>query len=135
VVGSGPESAELARLRAMPGVSVENRWVPEGELGALLGWADALVLSHREASQSGVAAAAIAAGRWVVATRVGGLAEQVEGQATSVLCEPDPESLAAAIGGLVGRVKPGQDLPVMWDGSAAVITSGLQALVARTEER
>lgn len=128
VVGSGPETPELARLRALPGVSVENRWVPEAELGALLGWADALVLSHREASQSGVAAAAIAAGRWVVATRVGGLAEQVEGQSTSVLCDPDPASLAAGIAGLVGRVPPGPALPVMWDESAAVIASGLHGL-------
>jgi glycosyltransferase involved in cell wall biosynthesis len=63
VVGSGPESPELDRLRALPGVTVENRWVAEEEVGSLLAWSDALVLSHREASQSGVAATAIAAGR------------------------------------------------------------------------
>jgi glycosyltransferase involved in cell wall biosynthesis len=97
IVGSGPESPELAALRAMPGVSVENRWVPEAELAALLAWADALVLSHREASQSGVAAAAIAANRWIVATRVGGLAEQLGAEKLARLCEPDAESLAAAL--------------------------------------
>lgn len=128
VVGSGPESTELARLRALPGVVVENRWVPEAELGALLGWADALVLSHREASQSGVAAAAIAAGRWVVATRVGGLAEQVGGQATAVLCEPDPASLAAAIDGLTTTVAPAGAMSPDWTGSAALIAGGLRAL-------
>jgi len=102
VVGQGPESPPLAALRRLPGVTVENRWVPEDEIGALLAWADALVLSHREASQSGVAAAAIAAGRWVVATRVGGLAEQLEGQ-HALLCEPDAASLAGAIRQLAVR--------------------------------
>ena len=40
VVGQGPESTALATLRALPGVTVENRWVPEGEMDAL-GVADA----------------------------------------------------------------------------------------------
>jgi glycosyltransferase involved in cell wall biosynthesis len=101
IVGSGPESATLDTLRALPGVSVENRWVPEEEVGSLLAWGDALVLSHREASQSGVAAAAVAARRWVVATRVGGLAEQLRGEPLARLCEPDPASLATALRGLV----------------------------------
>ena len=102
VVGQGPESPPLAALRRLPGVTVENRWVPEAEIGALLAWSDALVLSHREASQSGVAAAAIAAGRWVVATNVGGLAEQLAGQ-HALLCEPDAASLAGAIRDLAQR--------------------------------
>jgi glycosyltransferase involved in cell wall biosynthesis len=106
VVGSGPESADLATLRALPGVQVENRWVPEGEVPHLLAWADALILSHREASQSGVAAAAVAAGRWVVATRVGGLAEQLDGEELALLCEPTPASLAAAVVRLIENPPP-----------------------------
>ena len=101
VVGSGPESAALDALRRLPDVVVENRWVPETEVGALLGWADALVLSHKEASQSGVAAAALAAGRWVVATRVGGLGEQLAAAAGARLCEPDAGSLARALESLL----------------------------------
>ena len=97
VVGSGPDSEALDLLRRLPGVRVENRWVPEDEVGALLAWADALVLSHTEASQSGVAAAAIAARRWVVATRVGGITEQLSGETLARLCDPAPESLAAAL--------------------------------------
>ena len=42
----------------MPGVTVERRWFGDEELPDLLGWADALVLPYREASQSGVAALA-----------------------------------------------------------------------------
>jgi glycosyltransferase involved in cell wall biosynthesis len=101
VVGSGPESAELAALRALPGVTVENRWVPEDEIGTLIAWCDVLVLPYREASQSGVAPAAIAAGRFVVSTRVGGLVEQLDREPLAQLCEPDEASLAAALRALL----------------------------------
>jgi glycosyltransferase involved in cell wall biosynthesis len=94
VVGSGPESATLSLLRGLPGVTVENRWVPETEVGALFSWADAVVLPYREASQSGVAAVALAANRYVVATNVGGLAEQLVGEKLAILCEPEANSLA-----------------------------------------
>jgi glycosyltransferase involved in cell wall biosynthesis len=97
VVGSGPESRTLRALRRHEGVSVENRWVPEAEICALIGWSDALVLPYREASQSGVAATALAAGRSVIATRVGGLAEQLAGDELARLCNPDAASLAEAI--------------------------------------
>jgi glycosyltransferase involved in cell wall biosynthesis len=97
VVGSGPESRELAALRAQKGVTVENRWVPENEVGALFGWADAVVLPYREASQSGVAAVALAAHRYVVATNVGGLAEQLRDEPMAILCQPDAASLAAGL--------------------------------------
>ena len=110
VVGSGPESTTLAALRRLPGVTVENRWVPEDEIGALLGWSDALVLPYREASQSGVAAAAIAAGRRVLATRVGGLAEQLADAPGIILCGPDAASLVAGLRCLIeaprGAVAP-----------------------------
>ena len=106
VVGAGPESATLDTLRHLPGVTVENRWVPETEIGPLLAWADALVLSHREASQSGVAMAALAARRWIVATRVGGLVEQLQDTPAARLCAPDAESLAAAIGSLLTDPPP-----------------------------
>jgi glycosyltransferase involved in cell wall biosynthesis len=97
VVGSGPESHELSALRALPGVTVENRWVPEAEVGALFVWADAVVLPYREASQSGVAAVALAANRYVVSTNVGGLAEQLRDEQLAILCEPDAVSLAGAL--------------------------------------
>ena len=119
VVGLGPESATLAALRTLPNVTVENRWVPETEVGALLAWSDALVLSHREASQSGVAAAAIAARRWVVATRVGGLAEQLQGEPLARLCDPAAEPLAAAIASLLTRPPDSAGPPENTAGPAA----------------
>ena len=106
VVGSGPESAALAALRGLPGVSVENRWVPEGELAALLAWSDAMVLPYREASQSGAAAAAVAAGRWVIATRVGGMEEQLGGELLARFAEPNGASLAAVLSDLLAAPAP-----------------------------
>ena len=110
VVGRGTESAALRALRCLPDVTVENRWVPEEEIAALLAWADALVLAYREASQSGVAAAALAAGRWVIATRVGGLAEQLHANPLGLLCEPAADSIADAVLALLAR-PPAAPLP------------------------
>ena len=97
VVGSGPDSKALAALSALSFVTVENRWIAEAEIGDIIGWADVLVLPYREASQSGAAAVALAAGRWVIATRVGGLAEQLAGESLAIMADPDAPSLAAAI--------------------------------------
>jgi glycosyltransferase involved in cell wall biosynthesis len=107
IVGSGPESPVLEALRGLAGVAVENRWVPEDEIGAVIAWADALVLPYREASQSGAAAAAVAARRYVVATRVGGLTEQMRGEDMAVLCDPNPAALAEGLSVLlVCRASP-----------------------------
>jgi len=103
IVGLGPESAELDRLRALPGVTVENGWVPERDVGSVLGWADALILPYREASQSGVAAAAIAANRWIISTRVGGLPEQLANYPRAIMCDPTATDLARAIRTLLER--------------------------------
>jgi glycosyltransferase involved in cell wall biosynthesis len=138
VVGSGPESAALAALRALPGVVVENRWVPEAEVGALLGWADAVVLPYREASQSGVAAAALAAGRQVIATNVGGLAEQLGAEPLAILCAPQADSLAAGLAEGLRRVPglraappvmPPEGVPAAWQALGALLVEQAQALL------
>jgi glycosyltransferase involved in cell wall biosynthesis len=97
ICGDGPVSNDLARLRAMPGIEVDHRWIPEAELPGLIEWADAVVLPYREASQSGVAAAAIAQGRYVLATNVGGLPEQLAGVRGAVLCEPNANAIAEGL--------------------------------------
>ncbi len=117
VVGSGPESRELAALRALPGVIVENRWVPETEVGSLFSWADAVVLPYREASQSGVAAVALAAHRYVIATNVGGLAEQLRDEPMAILCEPDAASLTSGLRRVLDR--PPRETPVTMTDTAS----------------
>jgi len=133
VVGSGPASATLDALRALPGVTVENPWVPEDEIGCLLGWSDALVLPYREASQSGVAAAALAAGRRVLATRVGGLAEQLGGAPGAILCEPNAASLLSGLRHLLDLPRdtaapPPVDTHEAWRDLAASLVRQIEAL-------
>lgn len=133
VVGQGPESAALADLRALPGVTVENRWVPDAEIGGILNWADVVVLPYREASQSGIAPTALATRRRIVATRVGGLLEQLEAEPLATLCEPDAPSLAAALVRTVQRPHDGEssanDACDAWRGLAARILEGLEPLL------
>ena len=70
---SGPSAARLEAI----GAEVVNCWLDASEIGPVLARYHAVVLSHTDASQSGVAAAAIGAGVPVVAMPVGGLIEQV----------------------------------------------------------
>jgi len=135
VVGSGPESAALAALRALPSVAVENRWVPEHEVGALIAWADALVLPYREASQSGIAPAALAAGRFVVSTRVGGLIEQLQGEPRALLCDPDAPRLTDALRTLLAtaphRPPPApRDPRAVWQDAAALLLGHIRRAFA-----
>ena len=132
VVGSGPDSAALAALRALPWVTVENRWVPEAEVPTLLAWSDALVLPYREASQSGVAAAALAFGRRVLATRVGGLAEQLGAEPLAELCAPDVDSLTGAIARLIAApltMGTAVDPAAAWRRLAGLLLDGMHPLL------
>ena len=130
VVGTGPDSPALAALAALPWVRVENRWVAEDEVGAVLGWADALLLPYTEASQSGVAAAALAAGRAVLATTVGGLPEQLGGEKLARLCAPEAAAFAAAMAALIADPPRGAavDPESEWRRLAGLLLEGLAPL-------
>jgi glycosyltransferase involved in cell wall biosynthesis len=136
IVGSGPESPILDRLRRLPGVMVENRWIEEDDVAALIEWSDAFILSYREASQSGVAATAIAARRWIIATRVGGLPEQLADEPMALLCEPTAESLAAAIDRLCAidrtALMPAGGADQAWQAASGAMIDGLRAIAAGT---
>jgi glycosyltransferase involved in cell wall biosynthesis len=98
VVGDGPAEALAPGLAAIPGVSIENRWVAEADIPALIAQTDALVLPYREASQSGVIPIAHAMGVPVVATPAGGLGEQINHGQDGLLAEAiTAEALAAAL--------------------------------------
>jgi glycosyltransferase involved in cell wall biosynthesis len=97
VFGEGPLGDCEPRLRRL-GAEIANRWLSEAEIAETLPQYHALVLSHVEASQSGVAAAAFGAGLPVVATPVGGLVEQVrEGKTGVTAAAVEPVALAAAV--------------------------------------
>ncbi|MCH4091615.1 glycosyltransferase family 4 protein [Acetobacter sp.] len=133
IVGSGPDSDVLRKLAALPRVSVENRWVEEEEIASVIGWADVMVLPYREASQSGVGAVAVAAGKQVLATRVGGLEEQFAGLPGVTLCDVDVRALTDALealilaGPTVSEGRTGQT-DILWETMAATMLSDVEHL-------
>ena len=131
ICGEGPNSRSLERLKSQPGVQVEQRWFHDSEIPSLLGWADALVLPYREASQSGVAALALAAGKHILATNVGGLPEQLAGQPHALLCAPSAPAVAEGLAQLCQRIKNGEQASPPVNAAAdwrALATSMLEAL-------
>jgi glycosyltransferase involved in cell wall biosynthesis len=129
ICGDGPHSADLERLKTIPHVTVDHRWIPEAELPGLIAWADAIILPYREASQSGVAAAAIAQGRYVLATNVGGLPEQLAGIQGATLCTPTAPAIAAGLRTLLdGDPPPSQTDPdADWRAIATTILESLRS--------
>src|SRR5690606_31979081 len=96
------DMAALEQLAADPAmgdsVTFDRRYIPLGEVAAVMELATALVLPYRNATQSGALQLAYAFGKPVIATRVGGLPEAVEDEGSGLLVDPnDPRSLAAAI--------------------------------------
>lgn len=99
IIGHGPKNTVLDRLNKRDNVSVENRWVPEEEIAELMQWADVVILPYREASQSGIAATALAFGKPILITNVGGLSEQFKKEDMDLvfLCEPTTQEIAKGL--------------------------------------
>ena len=96
------EDGSLERLAGELGigdaVTVDARYVPNEELGALMGLARVVVLPYRSATQSGALQVAYAYGRPVVATRAGALPEVVEEGRSGLIVSPRrPPELAEAL--------------------------------------
>ena len=97
----GPRRA-LGRACGRAGLSeqVDLRlwYASDDEVERLLATHHAVLLPYRSATQSGIVPIALAAGRPVVATAVGGIAEVVEDGVNGTLATPgDADSLADAI--------------------------------------
>lgn len=86
VFGSGEIGADRPRLGNL-GAEVVNRWLSEADIAEALARYHVVVVSHVEASQSGVVAAAHGARRPVIVTPVGGLIEQVRHCVTGMIAE------------------------------------------------
>ena len=90
--------ALIAELKLNDRVRIVDRYVPNEEVGRYFQAADLVLQPYRSATQSGIAQIALAAGRPVLATRVGGLPEQIEDGVSGLLVPPEnPAALAAAI--------------------------------------
>mgnify|MGYP001619825022 CR=1 FL=1 len=98
VAGDGPLSSMVLRDFEGPGIRLERRWIGDDELCLFLADADIVVLPYLRATQSGVISHALASGLPVIASRVGGLPEQVIHGTTGLLVAPgDSADLADAI--------------------------------------
>ena len=103
ICGAGPADAELRRAaRDLPWVRFRGH-VPQRALAALLRGARAVAVPSRWYENFPYAVLeAQAAGRAVVASRIGGIPEQIEDGVDGRLVPPgDPDALAAALRGLV----------------------------------
>jgi glycosyltransferase involved in cell wall biosynthesis len=101
VAGEGPEGPQLTALARSLGIdgAVEFPGLVTGEAkAAVLAAAQVFVSSSRREPFSNATLEAMAAGRAIVATRIGGNPEMVEDEVSGLLVEPeDPEGLAKAI--------------------------------------
>jgi len=99
VGGDGPEREPLERLAAELGLSARVTFLGRrADKAELLAACDAFVLPSRQEGLGVAALEAMAAGRVVVASRVGGLGETVVHEGTGLLVPPDePEALARAL--------------------------------------
>lgn len=76
-------------------VTLQNKYLSDDELSRMLIASDAVVLPYRDATQSGVAMAALACGSPVIASNVGALSDVLSNQSFGQLVEPgDPVLLA-----------------------------------------
>lgn len=101
VAGSGTLDRRAAARASALGVQVVNQWIPESGIDGFFQAADAVVLPYRDASQSGVVVHAFEHRVPVVATPVGGLAEQVAHRQTGVIASMvSPQAFADAVAAL-----------------------------------
>jgi lipopolysaccharide/colanic/teichoic acid biosynthesis glycosyltransferase/glycosyltransferase involved in cell wall biosynthesis len=105
LVGDGLDDDMARRARATSHVIVDDRWVDDAEIPSIFNRADILVMPYTSATQSGVIPVAAAFGVTVVASDVGGIAEQLDNGRCGVLVPPgDAGALADAIAALLNDV-------------------------------
>lgn len=115
VAGTGPDlEGHRERIAAMSNVVLDERFVPVEEVPELFASAGATVMPYTDATQSGVAAYALAAGRPVIVSRVGAMTEIVKHGGNGLVVQPrDAAGLANAMErlmsepGLLARLSAG----------------------------
>jgi glycosyltransferase involved in cell wall biosynthesis len=98
IAGSGSLEPYASLMENLPNIELHNRWLEDEEIGTIVQSCDIVVLPYIEASQSGVAATAYAAGLPIIATPIGGLVEQViDGYTGALAKDMTVEALSDAI--------------------------------------
>lgn len=99
IAGDGPVRAALEQQSRELGLVHQVRFLGErGDVPDLLAACDVFILPSRSEGLGVAALEAMAAGRAIVASRVGGLAEAVSDEHTGLLVPPgDPDALASAL--------------------------------------
>lgn len=103
---AGMPRMPLAPLRELadqvPGkVRFVDRFIPDPEIPAYFRRADVVVLPYREIEQSGVLYTALAFGKAIVVSSVGGFAELADAGVARAVPAGDPAALTTALGELV----------------------------------
>jgi glycosyltransferase involved in cell wall biosynthesis len=96
------QSPRGARAAAAEGIHVAPRFIPDAELPSYFARADLVVLPYREIDQSGVLFTALAHGKPLLLSAVGGFPEIAQTGAAQMVPPGDPKALAEAIGELLG---------------------------------
>ena len=98
----GDLDANAALIASMEGIEVRKTFIAEQDVAGLFERSSIVVLPYIEASQSGVSAIGLTLGSVVVASDVGGFAEQIHNGMTGILVPPrNSPDLAVALIGLL----------------------------------
>lgn len=100
------ETAPLKQLASDLGIADRVRWlerfVNDDEIGAFMQRADVVSLPYRQIDQSGVLFSALAFGKPILATRVGGFGEIADDHGALLAVDPDLTALARGLTELLG---------------------------------
>ena len=129
----GLPKLDLAPLRAAapPNVRFVPRFVADDEIAAFFGRADLVVLPYREIDQSGVLFTALAFGRPLLLSAVGGFPEVAAAGAAELVPPGDPAALHAALARLLADPAARARLAAA-SAAAAATTYSWEAIATRT---
>ncbi len=142
IAGKGEISLDLRAKIDSLGINLVNRWIKPEETCQFMADADIAVLPYHNATQSGVISLAMAYGIPVIASRVGGLSEQVIDGKTGFLVNPGSiEDLASKMEILATDKKLREEFSknqyllakttFSWDNSAKILLSLIDDLMAK----
>ena len=137
IAGEGDLQPYQELIKTTPDVEVINRWIIEEEIPGIFQQADIVILPYTSASQSGVIPIAAGFGLPVIATRTGGIPEQIENEENGLLVDPGTvDQLVDAIARLINdpdlaselgqKLKADFEMKHSWQKITAVVKASLE---------